>query len=131
MRSSIRFIELDRDEDGLEREDRVGRRVARVDLDQRPCVRRVTGGEEAAPLLGVLAQRAGEQPVEERVPERLGRLLAEQQLGGLGPLRDGALPVGQDEPAADDLLQQAVERVVRHELVGRGKRGWRWGVCGA
>ena len=116
------LVELDRDEDRLEREHRVGRRMARVDLDAAARLRRVAGGEEAAPLLGLLAQRPGQQPVEERVAERLGGVLAEQDLGGLGPLGDGALAVGQDEPAADDLLEQRVERIARDELVGRGRR---------
>ena len=127
------LVELDRDEDGLERELLLGRRVAGGDLDERAGVRRVAGGQEAAPLLGVLAQRAGEQALEERVAERVGRLLAEQQLGGLGPLRDGALAVGEDEPAADDLLEQRVQRVGAHDLVrlasGRGRRAWRAAGC--
>jgi hypothetical protein len=122
------LVELDRDEDGLEREPRAGRRVARVDLHQRARVRRVAGGEEPAPLLGVVAQRAGEQVLEERVPERFGRLPPEQDLGGLGPFGDGALAVGEDEPAADDLLEQRVERVVRDGFVERGRRGRRSGA---
>ena len=116
------LVELDRDEDGLEREGLLRRRVAGGDLDERAGVRRVAGGEEAAPLLGVGAQRAGQQAVEERVAERVGGLLAEQQLGGLGPLRDGALAVGEDEPAADDLLEQRVERIVRRNFGRVGLR---------
>ena len=117
------LVQLDRDEDRLERELLVARGVARGRLDERAGVRRVAGGEEAAPLLGVLAQLAGEQAVEERHAERVGRLAAEQQLGGLGPLRDGALAVGEDEPAADDLLEQTVQRVVRDRLLGAGGGG--------
>ena len=129
------LVELDRDEDRLERELLLGRRVARGRLDERAGVRRVARGEEPAPLLGVLAQRAGQQAVEEGDAERVGRLAAEQQLGRLGPLGDGALAVGEDEPAADDLLEQAVERIARDRLLGRrGRRrggGGRWGLEGA
>ena len=134
------LVELDGDEDGLERELRLRRRVAGGDLHERAGVRRVAGGEEAPPLLGGVGERAGEQALEERVPQRVGRLLAEQQLGGLGPLRHGALAVGEDEPAADDLLEQRVQRIAAHELlrldgsrgrscgqrrvVGAGRRSW-------
>ena len=121
------LVELDGDEDGLERELRLRRRVAGGDLDERAGVRRVAGGEEAAPLLGVVGQRAGEQALEEPVPQRVGRLLAEQQLGGLGPLRHGALAVGEDEPAADDLLEQRVQRIAAHGLLRRDGRGRRSG----
>ena len=117
------LVELDRDEDGLEREHRAGRRVAGVDLDER---RGRCGGSPAARKRRHCSASSlsgpDEQAVEERVPQRLGRLLAEQQLGGLGPLRDGALAVGEDEPAADDLLEQRVERVARDELFGRRGR---------
>ena len=89
--------------------------MARADLDQRAGARRLAGAQEAVPLLGVVAQRADEQVLEERVPERLGGVPAEQDLGGLAPLRDHPLAVGQDEPATDDLLEQDVERIVGHE----------------
>jgi hypothetical protein len=119
------LVELDRDEDGLQRELLVGRRVLRGDLDERAGVRRVAGGQEAAPLLGVLAQRAREQALEEAVAEGVGRFLAEQELSRLRPLRDGALAVGEDEPAADDLLEQPVQRVGVDDLVRLGSRGGR------
>ena len=90
-------------------------------------VRRVAGLEEAAPLLGVLGcSGPASRPSKNALAERLGRLAAEQQLGGLGPLRDGALAVGEDEPAADDLLEQPVERVV----VTTRRLGGVGGACG-
>ena len=119
------LVELDRDEDGLERERLAAGFVLGVDLDECAGVRRVAGREEAAPLLGVLAQRAGEQVVEERVAEGVGRLLAEQHLGRLGPLGHGALAVGEQEPAADDLLEQRVERIRAHVLRALGLGGGR------
>jgi hypothetical protein len=129
------LVELDGHEDRLDGEALAARGVLAGDLDERTRVGRIAGGEEAAPLLGVLGERAGEQALEEGVPERVRPLLAEQQLGGLAPLRDGALAVGQDEPAADDLLEQAVERIHARldplELRRGGRRsaggrcGWR------
>jgi hypothetical protein len=124
------LVELDGHEDRLDGEGLAGRGVLAGDLDERAGVRRVAGGEEAAPLLGVLGERAGEQALEERVPQRVRRLLAEQQLGGLAPLRDGALAVGQDEPTADDLLEQAVERIQARLDLSRVRRGGRRRVGG-
>ena len=74
--------------------------------------RRVGVLEERAPGLGLRAQVAVGERVEERLPEHLLRRLAEQQLGRLGPLRHGPLPVGEHEVAADDLAQDVVEWIV-------------------
>jgi hypothetical protein len=95
--------------------------VAGGDLHLRAGRRGFAVLEERAPAGGLGAERGLEQPLEEPVAERLGRLQAEQQLGGLAPLRDRPLAVRQQEEARDDLLEQDVERleVLVGDLPGR------------
>ncbi len=122
------LVELDRDEDGLEREDvTVG--AAAGEAHGAGCLRRLAGGEEPAPRVAFGRQRvAADQRLEESLAEDVLARLIEQQLGGLGPLGDGALAIGEDEIAVDDLAQQRVERVdrlsgLRQDGVGRIRHG--------
>ena len=57
-------------------------------------------------------QRRGDQRVEERPPEDVGAAAAEEQVGGLAPLRDGALAVREDEGALGELPEQRIERLL-------------------
>ena len=134
------LVELDRDEHGLQRED-VAVGAAAGELDRSRRLRRLAGGEEPTPRVPLGRQRVADQGLEEPVAEDVLGGPAEQQLGGLGPLGDRPLAVGQDEVAADDLAQQRVERVrrlggfgqhgvgrVRHGVHRRGLRESRQGV---
>ena len=138
MRSSIRFIGSSKDRSSRKSEKSkpssslTGTKTASignvspsqrrpVELDRAGHARRLTRVEEPAPRLAGGRQRAADQRLEEPLPEDvLGRAL-EQQLGGLGPLGDRTLAVGEDEVAVDDLPQQRVERVgdLGQDLVGR------------
>ena len=114
------LVELDRDEHGLDRE-RVALPAAARELDRAGHARRLARVEEPTPRLAGGRQRAADQRLEEPVAQDvLGRAL-EQQLGGLRPLGDGTLAVGEDEVSVDDLPQQRVERVgdFGQDLVGR------------
>jgi hypothetical protein len=115
------LVELDGDEDRVHRERRaVG--LSAGDLDAAGRRGRLAGLQEAAPRLGGGRHRRLHERVEEGLAEDVLSRAAEQQLGGLGPLGDGPLPVGQHEVAADDLPQDRVQRIVRsrgQDLVGR------------
>ena len=76
------LVELDGDEDSLHRE---GRRVGveADELEQARDLRRLGGLQEPAPRLGGGGDRRLDQRLEEGLPEHLGRIAAEQQLGGL------------------------------------------------
>ena len=113
------LVELDRDEDGLDRElAALGVHPHDVDLAARG--RRLARLEERAPGLRGGRQRRLHERVEERLAEDLLGRAPEQQLSRLGPLGDGALAVREHEVAADDLLQQRVERILGP---GFGRRG--------
>ena len=121
------LVELDRDEDGLEREDLAVGAVA-GEPHRAGRLRRLARGEEPAPGVALGRQHVADQRLEEALAEDLLARLPEQQLGGLGPLGDGALAVGEDEVAVDDLAQQRVERVdrlsgLRQDGVGRIRHG--------
>ena len=118
------LVELDGDEHGLQRE--LGAvRVASGELHRARDVRWLARVEEAAPGDRGRRRRAADQRLEEATPEDLLGGAAEQQLGGLGPLGDRPLAVGQDEVAADDLPQQRVQRVDRLSCGGTGQHGVR------
>ena len=114
------LVELDGDEDGLDRE-LVPLRVHALHGHAPGGARRVAVLEECLPGLRLRRQRRVQQGAEERLAEDLLGRAAEQQLSRLGPLRDRALAVGEDEVAADDLAQQRVERVLRSALGRRGQ----------
>ena len=114
------LVELDGHEHRVHREV-VALGVERGDLDAAWRRRRLSGLQEAAPRLGGARQRGLDEQLEEGLAEDVVGGAAEQQLGGLGPLRDGALPVGQDEVAADDLAEDRVQRVVSRRLGSRGQ----------
>ena len=113
------LVELDGDEDGLDRE-RVPAGVDAHDVDLAAGAGRLARLEEAPPGLGGGGDRRLDQRREERLAEHLGRRSPEQQLGRLGPLGHRALAVGQHEVAADDLAQDVVERVHGRLLGGLG-----------
>ena len=106
------LVELDRDEDHLERERPLVRREDRADVLLRARARGLALLEEAPPRLGV-GGRVVDERVEQRLAQRLGGVEPEQQLGRLAPLRHRALAVGQDEEPVDQLGEECVERVVR------------------
>ena len=106
------LVELDRDEDHLERERPLVRREDRADVLLRARARGLALLEEAPPRLGV-GGRVVDERVEQRLAQRLGGVEPEQQLGRLAPLRHRALAVGQDEEPVDQLREECVERVVR------------------
>ena len=92
------------------------------------CCARVRG---ASPLsrkrrhASASAGRVVDERVEQPLAQHLGGVEAEQQLGGLAPLGDRALAVGQDEEPVDQLREEAVERVVgTRRLVDVRIRGW-------
>jgi hypothetical protein len=95
--------------------------AARQQLDPGGRDRRLAVLEEAAPAVTRDRQRRLDQPLEERPAEHLLGVQAEEQVGGLSPLRDGALAVREDEEAADDLPQKRVERIQRRVVVARGR----------
>ena len=105
------LVELDRDEDHLERERALVGREDRADVLLRAGARGLAALEEAAPRLGV-GRRVVDERVEQALAEHLGGVEAEQQLRGLAPLGDGALAVGQDEEPVDELREERVERIV-------------------
>ena len=105
------LVELDGDEDHLERERRLVPRVNRADVLLGARARGLAALEEAAPRLGV-GGRVVDERVEHALAQHLGGLEAEQQLRGFAPLGDGALAVGQDEEPVDELREQRVERIV-------------------
>ena len=113
------LVELDGDEDHLDREPCLLRVVTRVEVDSRPRARRVARSRNRRQLAGG-GERADELR-EERLPEDIRGLEAEQQLGGLAPLRQRALAVREHEEAGDDLLEQPVERLLIRSA-GRGRR---------
>ena len=113
------LVELDGDEDGLDRE-AVARGVHALHGHAAGDGRRVAVLQERLPGLRVSAERRVQQRAEERLAEDLLRRAAEQQLGRLGPLGDRALAVGEDEVAPDDLPQQRVERI--HQVRSRPPR---------
>ena len=118
------LVELDRDEDHLERERPLVRREDRADVLLRARAGGLAALEEAPPRLGV-AGRVVDERVEQPLAQHLGGVEAEQQLGGLAPLGDRALAVGQDEEPVDQLREEAVERVVgTRRLVDVRIRGW-------
>ena len=106
------LVELDRDEDHLERERPLVRREDGADVLLRARARGLALLEEAPPRLGV-GGRVVDERVEQRLAQRLGGVEPEQQLGRLAPLRHRALAVGQDEEPVDQLGEECVERVVR------------------
>ena len=111
------LVELDRDEDHLERERPLVGRVERADVLLRAGARGLAALEEAAPRLGV-GGRVVDERVEQALAQHLGGVEPEQQLGRLAPLGDRALAVGQDEEPVDDLGEERVERVVRDRGLG-------------
>ena len=124
------LVELDRDEDHLEREGALVGRVDRADL-LRAGARGLAALEEAPPRLG-LGGRVVDERVEQALAQHLGGVEPEQQLGGLAPLGDRALAVGQDEEPVDELREQRVERVVGarpRRRQGSGVVSAGWGSC--
>ena len=110
------LVELDRDEDHLEREAALVDRVDRADRLRGGGARGLAALEEALPRLG-LGGRVVDERVEQALAQHLGGVEPEQQLGRLTPLRDRSLPVREDEEPVDDLREEVVERVVVTRLL--------------
>ena len=126
------LVELDRDEDHLERERALVGRVDRADVLLRARARGLAALEEAPPRLGV-GGRVVDERVEQPLAQHLGGVEPEQQLGRLAPLRDRALAVRQDEEPVDELREEASsgssEPVVSSTSGFCGLVSAGWGSC--